>query len=302
MNTSDVLDELTERAVALAWSLWAELGVSSWWRAHEEWAVELEPLVAFTAILREHDPRLFGEAVDWCVANDRFVSLKQYRHVVNDAQWPYVGPIGDFGATVAAHTKRRWPFHGQPATQRLSGKSASPDLTTPSTLGLRLRAIMGVSARAEIIRVMLVSPRKTWTVRQVSDRVAYTQRQISSDMDMLAAGGVVTRETGSPAHFVIADPRRLISLFGPLPKHVLNWGPTFAVLHGVTRGLHEAMAATAPDTALTRSVRLLAPQIRVSGLAVPHPDAYIDYVEVMVNWALHTLRTLAVGVPIPLVR
>lgn len=53
---------LAESALDLAWSLWAELGVSSWTRRHQDWSIEVEPLMAYTAVIAPHDPRLAREA------------------------------------------------------------------------------------------------------------------------------------------------------------------------------------------------------------------------------------------------
>ena len=72
---TDARDRIDEASVSLAWSLWGELGASTWERRHQGWAIELEPLIAFTAWLAEHDRRLLREAVDWCAANAAFVSL-----------------------------------------------------------------------------------------------------------------------------------------------------------------------------------------------------------------------------------
>ena len=34
-----------EGALALAWSLWTELGVPGWSRRHQDWAIDPEPLI-----------------------------------------------------------------------------------------------------------------------------------------------------------------------------------------------------------------------------------------------------------------
>lgn len=90
-------EQLRSSALDLAWSLWAELGVSSWHRRHTDWSVELEPLIIFTALVAQHDPRLLREAVDWCVKNDRFISLVQLRNIVIAQRLPFEGEIARFG-------------------------------------------------------------------------------------------------------------------------------------------------------------------------------------------------------------
>jgi hypothetical protein len=101
--------QLRDAALDLAWSLWSELGVSTWARTHEDWAVEVEPLVAFTALVGSHDRRLLRESVDWCIAYDDLVSLHQLRGVIAHQGWPLEGAIADFSATVSQGTRRSWP-------------------------------------------------------------------------------------------------------------------------------------------------------------------------------------------------
>jgi hypothetical protein len=105
----DARDRFVEASVSLAWSLWGELGVPAWERRHQGWAIELEPLIAFTAWLAEHDRRLLREAVDWCTANAAFVSLSQYRHVIAAPLWDDGEAFARLSATMSSLTGRRWP-------------------------------------------------------------------------------------------------------------------------------------------------------------------------------------------------
>ena len=51
-------DEVAGLALDLAWSLWAELGVDGRLRRHDWQAIDLEPLIIFTAYIASFDSRL----------------------------------------------------------------------------------------------------------------------------------------------------------------------------------------------------------------------------------------------------
>jgi hypothetical protein len=292
-------DELRDRARDLAWSLWAELGVSTWQRAHEDWVVELEPLIAYTAVLAPHDPRLLRETVDWCVRYERFVSLHQLRHVVARQRWPFDGEVARYGATVAAHTKRRWPGTAAqgPYEVASSGRSQLPDLGRPSLLQLRLRALVGVGARAEILRVLLARPADVWSVTAIAERTAYSRRQVDMDLEMLEAGGLLRREPGpGPTAFAFADPSLALRFAGPVPDIAPRWSPLFRAVLGlvdavdtVTRG-----PLRAPGVELQRQLRLLEPELQATRLQPPGPRGP-DEVDEFVAWTQRFLSHLAEG-------
>src|SRR5438045_3810519 len=94
------LDTLGERMLSLAWSLWAEMGVSGWTRRHQDWAIDPEPLILFTALIGERDPRLRDECVTWCVRNSRYISTARLRNLLKAASPALRKQWGPFAATV----------------------------------------------------------------------------------------------------------------------------------------------------------------------------------------------------------
>ena len=66
--------ELDGLALDLAWSQWTELGVDSIVRRHEWRAIDLEPLIIFTAS-RGSDSRLRSASIEWCIDNGPLASV-----------------------------------------------------------------------------------------------------------------------------------------------------------------------------------------------------------------------------------
>src|ERR1700694_4005126 len=97
--------EVDGLALALAWSQWAELGVEGGVRRHDWQAIDLEPLIIFTAPLGGGDSRLRASAIDWCIAHARFASAFRLRNLADKASTATRTAFGRFAATVRAHTK-----------------------------------------------------------------------------------------------------------------------------------------------------------------------------------------------------
>lgn len=293
---SATVETLGEHLLDLAWSLWGGLGVSSWTRRHTDWLVEVEPLVAFTAHLGEHDRRLLGESIDWCVQHDRFLSLRQLRHVVTGHEWPSSGEIARFSATVQAHTGRRWPHaeNGTPYAVDLSGKSRLPDLAQPGLLQLRLRAIFGVGARAEILRLLLVDPTQRWTLGELAQYVAYTRRQLSNEVDMLSVGGVLQRvDRSGVAAYRLADRAALVSFVGRVPTVAPSWALLLWGLLGLWAALDRVaeLGLRQPAVELRRQLRDVEPALAAAGLHLPRGS--MDEPDSLLAWSVELAGGLA---------
>src|SRR6202165_4465215 len=97
--------EVDALALDLAWSLWAELGVDGAVRRHDWQAIDLEPLIIFTAHLGAADNRLRASTIDWCIANARFASAFRLRNLALQPSPVRREPFGRYGARVKANAK-----------------------------------------------------------------------------------------------------------------------------------------------------------------------------------------------------
>jgi len=293
-----VSEELTTNAVELAWSLWRTLGVSTWSETHPGWAIELEPLVAYTALIADKDERLLRESIDWCVLNDAFLSRRQLRHVVTAQGWPFKGPIGRFGATLSKLTKKQWPEADEaPWDVTLSGKSEHPVLARPELIQLRLRSVFGVTARAEVLRVLLLDDRPEWSLADITKRVPYTRRQVTVDLEMLTLGGVTRRVDSSGSYrFTLENVDGLLGWLGPLPRISIHWAPTFRLMTGLMEIVDTLVSGEwrMPSAEVQRQMRALDPQIAELRLRPPTPDAS-DYVAEVVDWSRELFAALSGG-------
>jgi len=77
--------DLREYVLDTLWSQWHELGVAGTVpRRHSEDFVDPEPLIVFTAVHSDLDPRLRDESIDWVVRYGNYVSKARLKNVVAD--------------------------------------------------------------------------------------------------------------------------------------------------------------------------------------------------------------------------
>lgn len=265
-NLAALRDDLVGAAIDVAWRMWSELGVSSWEQSAATSVVELEPLIAFTAVAGADERRLRAQAVDWCVANAELVSLHQFRRVVSQHRWPFAGPIAEFGATAGHFMRKQWPgvTQEQPFLRSLPGKSQEADLTKPTLIALRFRAVFGVGARSEILRFLLFHP---WphTAQQIAHEVPYGARQISKDLHLLSLAAMVRAQRGDPkAGYVLADVSALVDVVGKPSANIMPWGSIFRIVTGLVEALADLTARDVrdADTELARHLRLMDQELR----------------------------------------
>jgi hypothetical protein len=170
-------DSVTRQALLLAAGCWAELGVSGWTASHGDWAIDPEPLIIFTAWMRDRDPRLRDESTDWCIRNWRHVSKARLKTLLQTQPPETLDAFGEFAATVGKHAGVTWPNATSPRRYTVTGRSNLPSLERPSLAWLRIRSTFGLSTRAEILRCLLSSDRAMST-RALATATAYTKRTV----------------------------------------------------------------------------------------------------------------------------
>src|SRR3984893_9291958 len=216
--------EIDGLALDLAWSLWSELGVDGAVRRPDWQGIELEPLIIFTAHLGGADSRLRASAIDWCIAHARFASAFRLRNLADKASTGTRTAFGRFAATVRAHTEAPWPGEGDPLTWLHPGRIGSPDLRRPSLVQLRLRALVGVSARAEVLKLMLADPERPQAASTLAEDAAYGKGSVAQALDMLTMAGIVqVQPHANRLLYRLARPGELAQTLQWLPSLFPDW-------------------------------------------------------------------------------
>jgi hypothetical protein len=284
---------LVEQLLDLAWSHWAALGVAGSVRPAEV-PVDLEALLLLTAELAAEDPRLRDEALDWCSRFHGFASKPRLKQLLRRLAPGAQSAFGPFAGALEQHAGTPWPSSSGAASAptSLSGKSRLPALTRPALLSLRLRALFGVGARADIIGAVLSRRSEDFGAADLVF-IGYSKRNLAEALDMLAAAGLFrTTRTGNRVRFSWQRREQLSALLAPLPDVIPVWSSTLRVMSGfldlLTRTQTKSDRLVAVEAA--RCLRQLSNDLQALGVEPPDLPAMTR--DALSDWVLSTSALL----------
>lgn len=291
--------DIEETVLGFCWSVWTELGVSGWGRAHQGWAIDVEPLIIFTAGIGERDPRLRDEAIDWCVRNWRLVSRVRLRNILRDQADETLESWGPFAATVNACAGIDWPGAGSSRDYQVTGKSILRPLTEPSMVYLRIRSIFGLGARAEILRYLLYNiDSDRISAQMLADGTNYGKRNVSEAAESLAQAGVLRQRAYSNRHvYSLADERALKRFIGPQPSCAPEWNGLLLIVSTLLEAA-DRFKESSTDVLLVetrRALRRIEPALDALGVPGPASKTGIEAVAEWRRWAGDLMGAFATG-------
>lgn len=295
--------QLGDNVAALAWSLWTELGVAGWRRDHTSHAIDPERLILFTAFLGDSDPRLRDEATDWCIAYGRYVSAARLRNLLAAQSPDAQAGFGRMAARVNAHSGLRWPGATQASAFERTGRSTVADFSARSLVVLRLRALFGVGARAEVMRAFLTDPSQRLSAADIAVEAGYTKRNIAEALEALRmAGLLMVHALRNQRLYSLAAAGWLTTLPGGLPDSYPTWSSVFRILEGLMTGLRRTttLAARARHVEAADVLRDLSSDLQQVGVRLTTeqqgPDAWMTLERLAVDlsrtWASGSFTTL----------
>ena len=195
------------------WSAWGEIGVPSTERRTVDLAIDVEALIHLTDVAAGHDPRLLSHVAAWQHVFPEFISRARTKRIGDEAT-PRI-PVKD----------RSRAMSGPPAVV----------LSSASTIQLRMRSALGVSARAEIVRqFVLDTPDTRRSSADLAQLCGYTKRNTEKALVSLERSGWITRiEGGTSLRWSLTDHAALAVLFTPLPAS----NTSFLALGGIVEEL-----------------------------------------------------------------
>ena len=225
--------DLAEHLLDLAWSQWTALGVAGA-AAPSEGAIDLEALMILTAELAPDYSETSGRSTRLVhQISPLFVEAKAQATAQAIVSLS-AGVVCSLCARPRGHAGGTWPATKPGAHDpfKPSGKSRAPNLDQPALLHLKLRALFGVGARADIIGALLTWPSETFGAADLVF-VGYTKRNLADALDVLAAGGLLrAARVGNRIRFSWHRHRELSLLLKPLPKRIPQWPIIMRLLSG----------------------------------------------------------------------
>lgn len=265
MHPSALRDRLVAGLRAFAWDEWAQMGFLASPARASLWAQDPEALIVFTLEVGRDDPRLFDELLDWLLVNESLLSVRRLRALCDgpdderlvDAALGWVAqhrPRARLASRARVGTFERAPdllFRGLGAdvrrpdaafaaagwlrsATRPSRKSRRPDLRAPVNLSFRLRELLGVGVRAEVVRFLLTVVAPSADARTIAASACFAKRNVHEALTALHDAGVVRRWTvGNEQRYVIADRAGWAHLLDVAPADLPTEQPWPQLLHGL---------------------------------------------------------------------
>lgn len=286
--------EIEDLVVELAWSLWSELGVPGVVRHHSKVAVDPEPLIAFTPRLFKLDARLRDQVFAWCATHYNRISTSRLRGLVEEEG---NDEFASFAASLAARTS--WPLRDRGEPWPRLPDAASPDIPMqrPALVLLRLRALSGVGARADVLGHLLAFREQRLNARML-ESLGYSKRNIASILAELADAGIVTSSPqGNTRWFRLAQPETLEELAGAEGVSFWRWSAVFSLVESVLALASFSEAAQSVRRVEAHKIREAlvveaeSLNLRVPPSTVGNPRAW----ELTVEWSVDQCRKLATG-------
>ena len=328
MTTSTLRRALESTLLSFAWDEWSQMGVLSADHSESLWAQDPEALLVFSLELARSDPRLFDELLDWLATNERLISVRRLRSLavgrisrsLLDATLAWVSGQRTTGSRVSeaepfdvdrlerlfldGHFPIRHPDVAfaaagwlRPAAAR-SGKTRDLDVDARINFAFRTRLLLGVGARAEVVRFLLTTPEPWSTARAIAESAGFAKRNVHDALaDLVRAGVVGMTAVGNQQRYTTTpDAWACLLDLDAFPKY-REWIPLFAALREVLRWLREADGVERSDYMLASDVLDLLDRVRPDfeyvGIAVPRgataDDAIRDLTQAL-NAALVLLK------------
>ena len=291
-------DEVRDLVLGTLWSMWVELGLSGWERRHQDTAIDLEALILTSARLGHRDTRLRDEALDWCVRYGRIASAVRLKHLASEADGAVRNAFGAFAATVNSQRHSNWPHATSPLAFKPTGRSLPPAFQRPALLQLRLRALWGVSARAEVLRVMLLEAHRFMGISEVAALAAFGKDAVATAMDSLTDGGMLDAAGKKNQRvYRLRSKDELIAVVGATPKPVScrPWQQVLPIMAGILEATDVSEVppmARAAD--IQRRWRMWQPELSRLGL-MTHLGAGDEFLRDYEDFTLRALRTWSGG-------
>ena len=272
MSASTVRDSVTAQLTAFAWDQWAQLGVFAPTNRRDRTAADPEALLLFTFEVGRSDPRLFDETLDWLLTNERLISIQRLRNLCRDdvdrdlVEAALLWVARQRSRSRPTPLRKREPrateprplFYNvarqvrepddaflavgllKPATEP-SKKSHSPDPDAPVAFAFKMRHLVGVGSRAEVLRYLLIAPITDAPALAVAEAAGYAKRNVNESLTSLVAARAVTAyELGNERRYYLDRERwnELLRQQGGWPTY-RDWPRLLGALRQVFRWLHD---------------------------------------------------------------
>lgn len=263
------IDRLRDALLDRLAAQWVTLGVSLVGPADAS-LIDLEALVATTALLGHVEPRVYEGALDWCARNGTTVNVARLRAVAGEIGGD-PSAVADFAALLAGAGGPRWPMAGGRTLPYASrAKVRMPDLRMPALLAWRLRSAFGVAARADTLVVLATTPDQAYPLADLARLTRSTKRNVTLAVRALAVAGLVEVDRiGNEQRVRLTRHAGFRGWIGRTPARYVDWTAQFAVVTALLELDLSGVSLIVRAVEARALVEGLLPEIRRADLPAP---------------------------------
>lgn len=219
-------EDLQRRVLDLIWRQWTALGVHGYGASWEGSPVDPDALLLFSCTAARQDARLFDAMVEWMEHNGRYIGVTRVRRMLGSGNFAGEQVFHAVVQTTAdSESAPKWkrlasrfereageeplfhlsggkslPIVGEPDSRFLNwgllrdrydsrGVAGTFDSRNPAAVLLRLRALLGVNARCEILLYLMLN--SSGTPRAMARACGYEPATVVKAMREMADSGLL---------------------------------------------------------------------------------------------------------------
>lgn len=247
-----------ETAVDVAWAQWGALTATAVPvdQPRVRSIVDPEALILLSLAVRDRERRLNDLLAGWATTASSLLSIQRLRTLARDYPEAVGQQVPDFARYAADAGDRRWRSHAADpgATARPSPRTKDVGplrLSEAPMLMLRVRAGIGVGAKADLLTVLLGLQGAAVDLKRIALATAYSDRAMRTAAEEMALARFIYHVEGPPSEYR-ADPetwKGVLNFHQANPRYDANsfmprwhfWSVAFAFLTSVIDWEHQAI-------------------------------------------------------------
>ncbi len=258
MLLQEFRNELLNLYLQFLWRQWSALGVAGYGESGDNWVIDPEALLLFSASMARYDQRLFDEILDWLSVNERFINVQRLKVVMkkedfqsasvihaisgeinnrrSDLKWRRLAekesPYGENKSLFFLKSGKPMPvgpekdpnfleygFIRNPVENREMSK-AFP-LKKKACLLLQLRGLMGVNSRSEILLYLLLNQKGT--IQEIATQNYYSWKSVQDVLFELGRSSVVHFPEAKRGRVYYIDPEPWFKMLLDSKEENIQW-------------------------------------------------------------------------------
>lgn len=222
LSLTQFKERFTQGFLEVQWKHWSALGVASHVEPEERWLIDIEALTLSTLIAGFQDTRLLNASIEWLIKNSDWLNLQRLKRIAKT----FTGPLPKLSPRIdslldpqvfillrntfkrfgqKAWTEKQlgtWEFGKTSATRyedffsefQMRNVVREPILRRPSLLQLKLRGILGIDAKVEVLIYLLSN--NSGNSNAIAKEILYDQKAVYRILEKWHKVGLLARDKG----------------------------------------------------------------------------------------------------------